>query len=141
MWRFEVQYQKGADNPCTDAMFRYSNAYAELASAAMMSEFDVEEAHYVGGVIEEAEKFFRVTWDDVKSETNCDNMIMLKTLISDGFPETKGEMASPIRCFWEVQNGLRIHDGSDPLQRQDFHTCLLKDTHTWKSPFSPPRYI
>jgi hypothetical protein len=100
MWRFEVQYQKGADNPCADAMSRYPNAYAELASAAMMSEFDLEEAHYVGGVLEEAEKFFRVTWDDVKSETNCDNvMIMLKTHIADGFPETKGEMASPIRCF------------------------------------------
>ena len=112
MWRFEVQYQKGADNPCADAMSRYPNAYAELASAAMMSEFDLEEAHYVGGVLEEAEKFFRVTWDDVKSETNCDNvMIMLKTHIADGFPETKGEMASPIRCFWEVRDGLRIHDG------------------------------
>ena len=48
----------------------------------------------------------------MKSETNCDNvMIMLKTQIADGFPETKGEMAFPIRCFWEVRDGLRIHDG------------------------------
>ena len=112
MWRFEVQYQKGVNNTCADAMSRYPSAYAELASAAMMSESDIEESHYVSGVMEEAEKLFRVTWDDVKSETNCDNaMLMLKSHIADGFPKAKGEMHASIRGFWEVRDGLRIHDG------------------------------
>ena len=112
MWRFEIQYQKGAENTCADAMSRYPNTYAELASAAMMSGDDVEEACYVSGVVGETERLFRVTWDDIKSETEYDEkMLKLKAFISNGFPASKGEMPALIRCFWECRDGLRIHDG------------------------------
>ena len=37
MWRFKIEYQRGASNPFADAMSRHPNQYAELGSASMMS--------------------------------------------------------------------------------------------------------
>ena len=61
MWRFRIEYKRGASNPFADAMSRHPNQYAELASASMMYVHDSEEAAYIGSVASEAEMILVVT--------------------------------------------------------------------------------
>ena len=112
MWRFEIEYQRGASNPFADAMSRHPNQYAELASASMMSVHDSDEATYVGGIISEAEKLFAVTWEKVQTASmNDETMCLLADKIRNGFPNSKKDLPDIIRGFWEVRESLRCSDG------------------------------
>ena len=104
MWRFEIEYQRGATNPFADAMSRHPSGYAELASASMMTNLDMKEATYIGGVISETEKFFAVTWEKVQMESLKDEtMCLLGDYIRNRFPDSRKKLPEKIRCFWEVR--------------------------------------
>ena len=107
-WRFEIQYQRGKTNPFADAMSRHPNSFAELASVAMMTDHDRQEESYVLGTINEAERMFAITWENIKIESQKDTtMCLLNEHIHNGFPNSKKELAEEIRSFWEVRESLR----------------------------------
>ena len=112
MWRFGIEYQRGATNPFADAMSRHPNQYAELASASMMSVHDSEEAAYIGGVASEAEKIFAVTWEKVRTASAEDeSMCLLADNIRTGFPGSKRDLPELICGFWEARESLRCSEG------------------------------
>ena len=112
MWRFVIEYQRGALNPFADAMSRHPNRYAELASTSMMSAHDSEEAAYSAGVISETEKLFAVTWEKVQAVSARDEaMCLLADSIRNGFPNSRMDLPEIIRGFWEARESLRCSDG------------------------------
>ena len=111
-WRFEIEYQRGTTNPFADAMSRYPNEHAELASIAMMSEEDTEEAEYMMCVLSDMNTFFAVTCEKVRAETERDAVLhRLSSYIKNGFPGSRNELSEEIRSFWDIRDSLRCSDG------------------------------
>ena len=104
-----MQLTSKQTNPFADAMSRHPNSFAELASAAMMTDHDRQEESYVLGIINETEKMFAITWENIKLESQKDKtMGLLNEHIHNGFPSSKKELAEEIRSFWEVRESLRF---------------------------------
>ena len=112
MWKFEIEYQRGKRNPFADAMSRYPNKHAELASISMMGEDDMSEASFVSSISSEAERFFAVTWERVQAESREDNVTsLLIKYINCGFPQSKKDLPKEIRQFWEIREHLYAYEG------------------------------
>jgi len=112
MWRFEIQYQRGESNPFADAMSRYPNQYAELASLSLRSVYDGEEAIYIDGIMSEADKLFAITWDTVRAASSKDeSMRLLTEKITNGFPMSKKDLPDLLHGYWDVRDMLRCADG------------------------------
>ena len=112
MWHFDIEYQRGEKNPFADAMSRHPNKHAERASSSMMSRDDLMEESIVSGLHAEAEKFFAVTWERVQEESKRDTAIKcLIQQIAGGFPDSKKDIPTEIRQFWDVRDHLGAFDG------------------------------
>ena len=111
MWRFEIEYQRGSRNQFADAMSRHPNQYAEAASLALSSIED-ECTSLVGGICNEAEAFFAITWERVQSASRDDATIqLLSEMIMNGFPAAKKDIPLHARPFWEARDHLYVSDG------------------------------
>ena len=111
MWRFQIEYQPGKRNSFSDAVSRNPSRYAEIASAALMHEGDIEEESMIASISDEVDKFFAVTWERVKSESRNDQeMALLTRMINDGFPSSKKEMPPQISNFWDFRHNLTSID-------------------------------
>jgi hypothetical protein len=112
MWRYEIEYQRGTRNPFADAMSRYPNMYAELASISMVDGQDGDECSLLSSIGIEMEKVVAVTWEMVQSESARDQTTcLLKKLVLDGFPAEKKNLREDVQEFWEVRHHLSISDG------------------------------
>ena len=109
MWKFQIEYQRGHRNPFADAMSRYPNQHAELASISMMDGYDAD-GLFVSSLSSEAENFFAVTWERVQMASRKDEIISnLVRHIKCGFPKSKKEMPEDIQNFWDVRDNLYVH--------------------------------
>lgn len=112
MWRFDIEYKPGKTNAFSDALSRYPNRYAEIASTSLMNDSDFEEECLIAGIFSELDKFFAVTWERVRSESKNDKDIaLLIRLINKGFPNTKREMPKELVAYWEFRHNLISFDG------------------------------
>ena len=112
MWRYEIEYQRGSRNPFADAMSRYPNAYAELASIAMADQHDSDEGLFISSIGVEMEKVVAITWEMVQSESARDQTTcLLRKLVLDGFPDEKRSLRDDVQGFWEVRQHLSVSDG------------------------------
>ena len=112
MWRYEIEYQRGSKNPFADAMSRYPNAYAELASIGMADRQDNSEELFLNSIGIDMEKVVAVTWEMVRTEsTNDQTICLLKKLVLDGFPGEKSSLQGDTQDFWEVRHHLSVSDG------------------------------
>ena len=108
-WRFEIQYQPGKSNNASDALSRYPNEYAELASLAMQSDGDFEEEMIVAIIGKEMEEFFSITLDLVAEASKKDTIICsVVQYVINGFPSAKGEMTQNTQDFWNYRNSLTV---------------------------------
>ena len=112
MWKFDIEYQPGKNNYFSDAVSRNPSKYAEIASASLMNEGDVEEEILIAGIIDEVDKFFAVTWERVKLESKVDKeIVLLKRVIKEGFPTLKKQMPQEITNYWDFRHDLTLIDG------------------------------
>ena len=112
MWRFNIEYQRGSQNPFADAMSRHPNQHAEQASLALISVEDEDESSFVASIGSDSESFFAITWERIRSESGTDATIQaLIGLINNGFPATKKDLLPQVRPFWEARDHLYVSDG------------------------------
>ena len=112
MWKFEIEYQRGVKNPFADAMSRHPNKHSETASYEMMSTEDLLESSSIHSIGLEAETFFAITWDRVKSATkNDETSKVLIQQIENGFPKSKSEVPVKIANYWDFRDSLYVADG------------------------------
>ena len=69
MWKFDIEYQPGKSNSFSDAVSHKSNKYAEVASLGLMGEEDFLEESFITGIADDVDRFFAVTWDQVREES------------------------------------------------------------------------
>ena len=111
MWKFEIEYQPGKLNATSDALLRYPNKYAEVASISMQTEVDEDEVFIIGAICNEMYQAVAVTKEQVKSSTKAD--LVLQRVISyvvNGFLTTKKAMDIDTRQYWEDRHGLNVAD-------------------------------
>ena len=112
MWKFDIEYQRGVKNPFADAMSRHPNKHSETASCEMMSTEDLLESSSIHSIGLEAEAFFAITWDRVKSATkNDETSKVLIQQIENGFPKSKSEVPVKIANYWDFRDSLYVADG------------------------------
>ena len=112
MWRFQTEYQPGAGNRFADATSRHPiSQYAGMASTSLQSNDDQLEESMVAAVINDAEKFFAVTWERVKMQSKRDQTTTLLTnAIHNGFPTYKRDMPDATKKYWDYRDHLSSFD-------------------------------
>ena len=107
MWRFDIEYQPGKSNTVSDALSRYPNRFAEIASLAMSSDGDREEETIVAAVGKELNNFFAVTLERVEEASRSDETIKAVVYyVMNGFPENKQNMRVDTAEFWRYRDAL-----------------------------------
>ena len=111
MWKFEIEYQPGNLNTTSDALSRYPNKYAEVASICMQTEGDQDEEFIIGAICNEMYHAVAVTTEQVKSSTKTDSVLQkVMKYVINGFPSTKKAMDVDTREYWEYRHCLNVAD-------------------------------
>ena len=64
---------------------------------------------YVASIKQQANDFLAVTWDRVKEVSLKDEeTLLLKDVVKNGFPPTKGDIPAPLRKYSDVRDFLNV---------------------------------
>ena len=90
MWQFQIEYQPGIKNNFADAVSRRPNQYSELCCIDNWEQDDIMEDLLVAGIGKDMDRFYAITWDIVKSESEKDSLTrLLSSIVTSGFPSTR----------------------------------------------------
>ena len=65
---------------------------------------------YVAFLKQQANEFIAVTWDRVKEALLKDKKtLLLKDIVKNGFPPSKGDIPTPLGIYWDVKDLLNVH--------------------------------
>ena len=107
MWRFDIEYQPGKSNKVSDALSRYPNRYAEMASLAMQSEGDLEEESIIAAIGKKMNEIFSMTLERVQEASVNDKVICaVVEYVINGFPDQKTDMEPNTTEYWKYKNSL-----------------------------------
>ena len=112
MWQFQIEYQPGIKNNFADAVSRRPNQYSELCCIDNWEQDDIMEDLLVAGIGKDMDRFYAITWDIVKSESEKDSLTrLLSSMVTSGFPSTRSETPPEIAQYWDYRHGLNVMDG------------------------------
>ena len=109
MYKYKIMHIPGKQHAAPDHMSRYpggaddGNIQQEITSMAHASKC--------------AEGIQSISWNEIKREAQVDEeCVTLSNIITDGFPESRQDVPSSLKRYWQMKDELYVIDGVPMLE-------------------------